>query len=588
MTPRSFILFLEATDRYEFLAQKYIPLLIKKVYGRLESESTFFGNNLRTVLAKCSNCMPEHLRGPAEAMWGADEDLGKALDTESRRAPVSDAGWYPGATEMSQGVSVAGLYFQAICTIDPAVNSMRQAGGYTEWILKRFLTGNKNMFVFLEDGYKIRENLTIFSRIKGQLPLEQRDVNKIADPETLYQLILPFKATVKKTRVEVTKDISVLLDTPEVSIYIPRTYEASRRLGGDTQWCTASSREYYFKDHSSQGPLFVIFLNGGKEKFQVHFETHQCMDEHDDPAVLKDMIDEHPIIGQVLAKHMVDVQPSGFIENLHKIGAGHVIDQMFKDGQLTAVDVEDVSVTVSVGLYARGFITLPELQAIRRPHDGKQTTFEEGRVCLSFDSWTDPDLLQFFSDGFRTNSRRGASMAFDGTLFDGRSEDLETPMRDYWGHIDAETMAQIKKLLQTKGANESGDMSPEEVMDAVDDEDDEILQAIQWGMARAETDAHEEEAVRMCISAIEEVLGPHEFVDRLCFYFTYENFLSFVDGAGEDASRITQISSLAAILDFMEQNRDLATFDSGEVCGIVDWDNMNHHIQFYLADIGER
>ena len=71
-------------------------------------------------------------------------------------------------------------------------------------------------------------------------------------------------------------------------VYIPKTYEASCKLGRGTNWCTATtSSSSYYDQYSENGNLYVVFVKDGHEeatgdsKYQFHFESGQFMDSAD-------------------------------------------------------------------------------------------------------------------------------------------------------------------------------------------------------------------------------------------------------------------------------------------------------------------
>ena len=67
-------------------------------------------------------------------------------------------------------------------------------------------------------------------------------------------------------------------------VYIPHTYRASRQIGQDTHWCTASSNPSYYKSYTQDGDLYVNIRKSDGAKFQIHFESSQAMDADDEPV----------------------------------------------------------------------------------------------------------------------------------------------------------------------------------------------------------------------------------------------------------------------------------------------------------------
>ena len=69
-------------------------------------------------------------------------------------------------------------------------------------------------------------------------------------------------------------------------MYIPHTYRASRQIGQDTHWCTASSNPSYYKSYTQDGDLYVNIRKSDGAKFQIHFESNQAMNADDEPVAL--------------------------------------------------------------------------------------------------------------------------------------------------------------------------------------------------------------------------------------------------------------------------------------------------------------
>ena len=101
---------------------------------------------------------------------------------------------------------------------------------------------------FMEDLYKVTEDLQKFDRFKSQIPQEKRDINRLASTDELYELTKQFsleQATTTKAE-RVLKDAEMVYDGPNWEILVPKTKEASCHYGANTRWCTAGSNNNYF------------------------------------------------------------------------------------------------------------------------------------------------------------------------------------------------------------------------------------------------------------------------------------------------------------------------------------------------------
>ena len=224
------------------------------------------------------------------------------------------------------------LLFEMICA-DPTskhiekdednkvIEDKIKVGKYAQWIIKNYLelpkvdseTGNplskdvimESQRVFLEDLYKVKEDLTKYERFKGRLPIELRDINNL-NIDTLYFNVKDFslvEATTTKSErqsglyhpganVFHEDDKWLVMEIGEVSDICR---EAARFYGGnnkETRWCTsAPGLSNYFDGYVKDSPLYVFLDKEDTQKgeitglpmnrFQIHFHSGQFMDIHD-------------------------------------------------------------------------------------------------------------------------------------------------------------------------------------------------------------------------------------------------------------------------------------------------------------------
>jgi hypothetical protein len=211
-------------------------------------------------------------------------------------------------------------------------------GKYTQWILKNFTTpkvdsdsgisdpnspGVKQAIkeyqeLFLEDIYKVTEDLKKFERFKNRLPQEYRDINKLT-PETLYDQVKDFSLEKTKATADEKKEASKTYQHPGADIvYRGSEWTVARisdqgQLGkdaacfygghhlepqkGETRWCTSSPGLTWFDKYIKDGPLYVVIPNSPRKftgsdeigqksglpafRYQFHFPSNQYMDPAD-------------------------------------------------------------------------------------------------------------------------------------------------------------------------------------------------------------------------------------------------------------------------------------------------------------------
>lgn len=193
-----------------------------------------------------------------------------------------------------------------------------KAGKYVPWIIKHYLTPRterqpgesgyerevaRAKEVFLEDLYKITEDLTKFERFKSRVQGE-KDINKLT-PDQLYDAVKDFDLTLATTTKAERKSAPahpgarVLYDgndwrVIEISNKEALGKEAACFYGGynkETRWCTSAPGLTYFERYIKDGPLYVIYNPNDPriseqtglpvERYQFHFPSNQFMDKDD-------------------------------------------------------------------------------------------------------------------------------------------------------------------------------------------------------------------------------------------------------------------------------------------------------------------
>ena len=194
-----------------------------------------------------------------------------------------------------------------------------KAGSYVQWLIKNYLAPKTERSpgdsgyerevkqvkeTFMEDLYKVTDDLKKFERFKGRLPKEMRDINKLT-PDQLYDAVKDFDLTLATTTKAERKSAPV---HPGAELMYDGTdwrvikiedkgvvgKEAACFYGGnnkETRWCTSAPGASWFDRYIKDGPLYVIFNpNDTKiapetglpvERYQFHFPSNQFMDKDD-------------------------------------------------------------------------------------------------------------------------------------------------------------------------------------------------------------------------------------------------------------------------------------------------------------------
>ena len=163
----------------------------------------------------------------------------------------------------------------------------------------------------IEDINQINQALVNFHRIKPQLPVEQRDINRFKTFGRLQDFVdevMDGKEIDKpETDSDVLKrsDVEVIYNGPLGTVTIPKSFEASCELGSGTRWCTTGNNDEYFDMYSRQGDLIIYNEKPGNQKYQIHptFDQIEIRDARD-VTVTADKYAEftqsHPVLSKLI------------------------------------------------------------------------------------------------------------------------------------------------------------------------------------------------------------------------------------------------------------------------------------------------
>jgi len=219
-----------------------------------------------------------------------DRMLGDMTITASTQNKLEDAkekGIGPASDEITPG------YLRRIEQSDPTANKE-----YTQWMVRAYINGIARYY---EDVLsQLVEFVTWFDKLKRhrRLPAEYRDINQIKD-RTTYNKAWRAVADIYDEFVETQPlskgDAEEIFNGPEVRIIRPHDQDAACYYGQGTKWCTASTQGVnYFKDYNEDGPLLILLPKSPQysgEKYQVHGESGQVMDEKDESVGLFTLLD---------------------------------------------------------------------------------------------------------------------------------------------------------------------------------------------------------------------------------------------------------------------------------------------------------
>jgi hypothetical protein len=219
-----------------------------------------------------------------------------------------------------------------IDTLTPEKMENVKVGKYSQWLLKNFLNPKIELQsgitdpnspevksaikewqrVFMEDLFKVTDDLKKYERFKNQFPQDKRDINKLT-PDDVYELTKDLSLQKTKATKAEKEEAKKTYEHPGAEVMFRGDtwtlikIEDQGTLGkdaacfyggyylpeeGESRWCTSSPGLTYFNGYIKDGPLYVVLPNDDKgqrgnksglpvERYQFHFPSSQFMDRHD-------------------------------------------------------------------------------------------------------------------------------------------------------------------------------------------------------------------------------------------------------------------------------------------------------------------
>lgn len=169
--------------------------------------------------------------------------------------------------------------------IDPTNNKQ-----YLQWLVLRYIAGN---FKY-EDRDRVKRALTGFTQHKVRLP--QKDINQykgIADVEDAVEPLIG-QLSQRQTSALEKSEVEKIYDDGSILIVVPKTGEAACYYGKGTKWCTAADSNNMFNHYNEQGLIYILIDKKNNKKYQIHLESHQCMNERDEEVKFKILLETYP------------------------------------------------------------------------------------------------------------------------------------------------------------------------------------------------------------------------------------------------------------------------------------------------------
>ena len=188
-------------------------------------------------------------------------------------------------TDPDEQMKAVAYYLERLERADPTKNKQ-----YVQNLIKFYIGGER-----LEDLQSTAvDYLTKFHKLKAkkQIPSPRNDINRYANFGDFASVIDEYSDPEK---VEKSKgDAQEVYKDANVRIITPKNTEAACYYGQGTRWCTAADNNNLFDVYNLQGPMYILLPTKQKyngEKYQIHPESGQYMDEKDKAVTAQDLMD---------------------------------------------------------------------------------------------------------------------------------------------------------------------------------------------------------------------------------------------------------------------------------------------------------
>jgi len=163
--------------------------------------------------------------------------------------------------------------FDFFANADPSKNKK-----YLDWMIAQYI----------EDPSRpehIRDVIRIFDQQVKRNIIDQKDINQYKTWQEVEQATTEAgkKKTRSQQREEIKGNAEKIVDNDQVTIVVPKDFEASKLYGKGTKWCTTMHGGQYWDDYTSRGVKFyyimdkvnntkyavAVYLSGEKEVYDA-------------------------------------------------------------------------------------------------------------------------------------------------------------------------------------------------------------------------------------------------------------------------------------------------------------------------------
>ena len=185
--------------------------------------------------------------------------------------------------------------FNALIELDPTYRAgSKSAGKYGKWLLNLYNKGNLSKDEFddipelLNQFTTFRNRLEDTDLVKSYQSLEELSdaLAAVVDDQSMltHRQQVRFAKKAKKGKVVTPAEdkYDTVFENDTYVICVPKTHEASMKLGAGTSWCTAGTEKHWYDDYTKNGgKLYIIKNKKTGERWQYN-DSHRVILNQED------------------------------------------------------------------------------------------------------------------------------------------------------------------------------------------------------------------------------------------------------------------------------------------------------------------
>jgi ankyrin repeat protein len=220
-----------------------------------------------------------------------------------------------------------------IIAADPTGNKQ-----YIEWITNSYILGGISLYEDLsrthmaldkydklrnsgklEKNPDVKKDENIISNFCGLQGCEKKNKKLVGLDDLIdkYKDEFEKKELKEEGKSKAQKEGITVYESETIRVIQPTTTASACYYGRGTRWCTAATEgENMFEKYNKHGRLYIIIPKNPSragEKYQIHFETYQFMDEKDTPIKPEKLVESYPELSKF---HLIFATMKGSVEDV--------------------------------------------------------------------------------------------------------------------------------------------------------------------------------------------------------------------------------------------------------------------------------